>query len=78
MTPINLSKCVPGQKLRSSHGEIMTYVRRLNPAKDYYDHEVKCLNGYSYTLTNDGHVYRNPKMRLPEDNNIIEILPLDK
>jgi hypothetical protein len=74
MTTINLSKCVPGQKLRSTRGDIMTYVRRLNPAKDYYDHEVKCSKGYLYTVTNDGYEYRNPKMRLVDDNNIIEIL----
>ena len=78
MTTINLSKCVPGHKLRSTQGVILTYVRPLNPSKDYYDHEVKYPDGSFGTRINDGHVYKNPTKRLPEDHDIIEILPLDK
>ena len=78
MPTIDLSKCVLGQKLRSTQGEILTYVRALNPAKDYYDHEVKYPDGTLGTRINDGHEYRKFDKRRPDDHNIIEILPLDK
>lgn len=70
---IDLRKCKPGDKLRSKHGEILTYIGPL-PEDDYYDHEVLYANGAKGTRIHDGHVYRNPPRRLPEDHDIVEIL----
>jgi len=70
---IDLRNCKPGDKLRSSQGEILTYVRPL-PEDDYYDHEVQYANGSKGTRIHDGHVYRNPSRRLPEDHDIVEII----
>jgi hypothetical protein len=73
---IDLSMCKPGQKLKSKHGMILTYVRPLNPANDY-NHEIMYPNKSIGTRTNDGFVYMNPNKRIPEDEDIVEILPLD-
>lgn len=73
---IDLRNCVPGQKLRSSQGWILTYVKPLE-ADNYYDHLVRYPNGSGGTRIHDGHVYRNPDKRLPEDHDIVEILPID-
>ena len=71
---IDLRNCKPGQPLRSKHGMILTYVKPLDKG-DYYDHEVKYPDGSRGTRIHDGHVYRNPDKRLPEDHDIVEILP---
>jgi hypothetical protein len=69
---IDLSKCTKGQKLLSSHGETLTYVKPL-PEDNYYDHLIEYSNGSSGSRTNEGYVYRNN--RKPEfDDDIIEIL----
>lgn len=75
MTTIDLSKCVPGQKLRSKHGWILTYVKPLE-AGNYYDHEIRYPDGSGGTRINDGHVYRKPEKRLEADHDIVEILPI--
>lgn len=70
---INLNQCVPGQKLKSKHGMILTYVGRNNNWVDY-PHDIKYPNGAPGTRTDEGYVAKiNP---LPEDEDIIEILPL--
>jgi hypothetical protein len=79
--PIDLRTCRPGQKLRSKHGLILTYVGPT-PDGNYYDHVVKYPDdGYGGdclgTRIHDGHVYRNPDKRLPEDHDIVEILPFE-
>jgi hypothetical protein len=71
---VDLRKCVTGQKLLSKHGWILTYVKPLDPKKDYYDHEVRYPDGSPGTRTNDGFVFKNKKSRLPEDHDIVEIL----
>ena len=76
MSNIDLRNCKPGQKLRSSQGWILTYVKPLEGG-NYYDHEVQYHDGSYGTRIHDGHVYRNPDKRLPEDHDIVEILPLD-
>lgn len=82
--PIDLRTCVPGQKLKSKHGLILTYVenisRKLGEPEtiiNYYEHTVKYPDGSFGTRIHDGHVYRNEDKRLPEDHDIVEILPLD-
>lgn len=77
MTTIDLSKCVPNQKLRSKHGWILTYVKPLDASVDYYDHLVKYHDGTFGTRINDGHTYRKPSSRLECDHDIVEILPID-
>ena len=74
---VDLRKCVPGQKLRTIHGTIVIYVRPL-PAGNYYDHEIRYPDGALGTRIHDGHVYRNVRSRLPADEDIIEILPVEK
>jgi hypothetical protein len=73
-TPIDLRNCRAGQKLISKHGVILTYV---GPTKEgnYYDHIVKYPDGSLGSRIHDGHVYRNEDKRLPEDHDIVEILP---
>lgn len=56
---------------------ILTYVGKL-PELSYYQHEVKYPNGSRGTRIDDGHVYKNPSMRMECDHDIVEILPLDK
>jgi len=79
---IDLRTCKPGQKLKSKHGLILTYVGPTKPG-DYYDHVVLYPPDPPYietsrgTRIHDGHVYRNPDKRLPEDHDIVEILPID-
>lgn len=72
---IDLNTCVAGQKLKSKHGLILTYVGKL-PAGNYFDHEVKYPDDSQGTRTNDGFVFR--KNRMDADHDIVEILPLDK
>lgn len=76
MSNIDLRTCVHGQKLRSSHGWILTYEGPLEPG-NYYDHKVRYPDGTYGTRIHDGHVYRKPEKRLPEDHDIVEILPID-
>lgn len=73
MSNIDLRICKPGQKLRSKHGMILTYVRPLEES-NYYQHEVQYPSGAMGTRTHDGYVYKNPDKRLPQDHDIVEIL----
>ena len=75
MTNIDLRNCVPGQKLRSKHGWILTYVKPLAEG-EYYDHEVKYHDGSVGTRIHDGHTYRKISSRLDADHDIVEILPM--
>ena len=70
---VDLNTCVPGQKLRTKHGTILTYIRKSD-VNDFYDHIIMYPNGSSGSRTNDGFVYRTPSTRLPEDEDIVEIL----
>jgi hypothetical protein len=72
---IDLSTCVEGQKLLSSQGMILTYLRPL-PNRDYYDHVVTYVDGGTGTRTNDGFVYRNNRME-KYDHDIVEILEME-
>jgi hypothetical protein len=71
---IDLRNCKPGDKLLSKHGLILEYLGPLDES-DYYDHEVKYPDGSLGTRIHDGHTYR--KNRLPEDEDIVEILALE-
>ena len=71
---INLNNCSPGQKLKSSLGQILTYVGRT-PEGNYYDHYVRYPNGSLGTRTNDGYVFKNASKRMLDcDHDIVEIL----
>ena len=69
---IDLSTCKKGQKLLSSHGQILTYVGPLHET-NYYDHAVTCADGSRGTRTNEGFVFRNNR-RPKTDHDIVEIL----
>lgn len=71
---INLNECKPGQKLRSKHGMILTYIGKHHDAK--WPHEVQYPDGGCGTRTDDGFVYSNPTSRMEHDQDIVEILPL--
>lgn len=73
MDTIDLNTCIAGQKLRSKHGLILTYVRKL-PAGSFYEHEVKYPDGSLGTRMSDGFVFKRPGARMPEDHDIVEIL----
>ena len=70
---VDLRECKAGDKLISSHGMTLTYVKRIE--NGFYDHEVQYPDGSVGTRTNDGHVFR--KNRIPEtDHDIVEIIPV--
>ncbi|HSE99797.1 MAG TPA: hypothetical protein VLA48_02785 [Nitrososphaeraceae archaeon] len=73
---IDLNTCKKGDILISKHGERLTYVRKLNPEIDYYDHEVSYNSELlgNGTRTNDGFVMRNENARLESDHDIVEII----
>ena len=69
---IDLRTCKPGDKLRSSHGSILTYVGPTEEGHEY-DHYVQYRDGSLGTRTHDGHVFR--EKRMPEyDQDIVKIL----
>ena len=72
---VDLNTCVKGQKLRSKHGMILTYVGPSG--NSFYPHEVRYPQGGYGSRTHDGFTFSNPSKRLEEDNDIVEILPLD-
>lgn len=69
---IDLSKCVAGQRLISTHGEVMVFVGPC-PITGY-DYEIVYSNGSRGTRTNDGFVFRTK--RLPTDHDVAEVLPM--
>ena len=70
---VDMSQCKPGQKLRSKHGIILEFVEY--DSKQKYPYFVKYPNGGHGSRTVEGWVFRNNP--LPEDHDIVEILPLD-
>lgn len=72
--PIDLNTCKSGQKLRTKHGTILTYVGKM-PVGSHYPHEIKYPNGSSGTRCDDGFVFY--KNRLDSDEDIVEIIPMD-
>lgn len=73
-TPIDLRTCKPGQKLRSCHGLILTYVRFDD--KMPFCHIVMYPDGGYGSRSHDGQTYINNKMET--DHDIVEILPVDE
>ena len=71
---INLNTCVKGQKLKSSHNIILTYVGKNDSI--IFPHIVEYSDGSKGSRTNDGYVFSNPAVRRFEDNDIVEILPI--
>ena len=74
---VDLNTCKKGDILISKHGIKLTYIQRLNPEIDYYDHEVKYEDGSKGTRINSGHVMKNEGKRLDSDHDIIEIIYLN-
>jgi hypothetical protein len=71
---IDLRKCVPGQKLRTKHGTILEY---LGPSDSLsYPHLIRYPNGSEGTRCDDGFTYKFKRM--DEDEDVVEILPIDK
>lgn len=67
---VNLNNCKPGDKLRTVHGTILTYV---GPSEwPRFPHRIMYPEGATGTRTDDGHVFC--KNRLPEDEDIAEII----
>jgi hypothetical protein len=76
---VDLRTCKHGDKLRSCHGMILEYVGRIKrdePHNPLYPHEVRYPNGARGTRTDDGQVFT--VNRLPEDHDIVEIIPKRK
>jgi hypothetical protein len=69
-TPIDLRTCNPGDKLRSAHGLILTYVEHC-PGKTY-SHIVRYPDNSLGSRIDDGHVYHFS--RLACDHDIVEII----
>jgi hypothetical protein len=72
---IDLRTCQPGQKLRSKHGLILTYVKQTDD--EFHPHDVEYPNGSWGSRTNEGFTFSNPACRVPEDHDIVEILPME-
>lgn len=70
---IDLRTCVKGQKLRTCHGTILTYVGP-SESKDY-PHLITYPDGAEGTRCDDGCVFHKNHMDTDED--VVEILPLD-
>jgi hypothetical protein len=70
---IDLNTCKPGQKLKSCHGEILTYMYKNENL--FYPHTVRYQNGGYGSRTDDGKV--SSIKPLPSDHNIVEILPFE-
>jgi hypothetical protein len=73
---VDLRTCKPGDKLRSCHGMILEYVGLVPYSNGKYPHCVKYPDGTRGTLTNNGQVFKTA--RLPEDHDIVEIIPNSK
>lgn len=67
---VDLTKCKPGDKLRSKHGLVLTYVGRNTGD---YPHTVQYPDGSGGTRTDDGFTYRTKRMET--DHDIIEVIP---
>ena len=68
---VDLNTCKAGDKLISSLGMELTYVKRLE--NSFYDHEVKYPDGSAGNRTNDGYVFRHKRM--PEyDHDIVKVI----
>ena len=72
---VDLRECKTGDRLVSKHGVVLEYVSPLEDENDY-DHLVKYPNGSGGTRIHSGHVFRNPGIRLFEDHDIVQVIPL--
>jgi len=70
---IDLRQCQPGDKLLTKHGTTLVYVEQLADSH-HCDHLIKYPNGGGGFRTHSGHVFRNPSVRMDEDEDIVEIL----
>lgn len=71
---VDLTKCVPGQKLLSKFGEIYIYKRKTENA--VYPHEVTPPDGGYGSRTNEGWMF-NKSVRLL-DHDIIYVFPMEE
>lgn len=74
---IDLRTCKPGQKLKSKHGLILTYVAHETDSNYPWKHRVRYPDGGIGSRTDDGFVMNHPASRLDADHDIVEILPMD-
>lgn len=68
---VDLRTCQPGDKLKTIHGIILTYVGPLPGTR--YPHQIRYPDGGYGTRTDNGQVYINN--RLPSDEDVVEIMP---
>jgi hypothetical protein len=73
MSDINLTTCIPGQKLLSKHGQILTYVSH-NPT-EAFPHIVRYQNGSVGSRLDNGQVFAKNRSVLDED--VVQILPIN-
>ena len=73
---VDLRTCKPGDKLRSRHGMILEYVGLVPYLNGTYPHYVKYPDGTRGTRTNNGKI--SETAHLPEDHDIVEIIPKRK
>lgn len=77
--PIDLRTCKPGDKLRSKHGLILTYIG-LDESRPLWPHRVKYPDEPPFgrqsegSRTHDGFVMSNPNKRLESDHDIVEVI----
>ena len=76
MNNVNLNKCIVGDILISKHGIHLKYcgLCEYEWAGDWYPHKVQYPDGSYGTRTDDGHVYKKPKNRMPEDHDIVNVI----
>ena len=68
---IDLNLCKEGDKLKTIHGTILTYICKLPPGS-YYEHKIQYPDGSFGTRTDEGFTYK--KNRLLEDEDVCEII----
>lgn len=73
MKSIDLTTCVPGQKLRLRSGEIVTYFLKMERRESGLNHAVAYDNGRQNYRTDDGRYWKNDEFN---DENVVEIIPL--
>lgn len=72
---VDMNSCVPGQKLVTRLGNIVTYCKKFKNPYSYYPHKIEYKNGSIGSRTDEGWVFIN--MVRPTDEDIVYILKSD-
>ncbi len=86
LNTVDLRKCVPGQILKSKHGNMYVYVyhRQSDEGKRFgegssvlYPHIIVRMGKEKrISITDDGHMLYSPDLRHNTDDDIVVILPI--